>query len=127
MCGTPRRILPPYSFLLCIYNTGQAYARLFTAIMLTSSSRFAVQRCARSLCSISSGSENNGERVQPCQVKAPEFYVKNNALDLNYFYHVDVQGRLYMEDCVPKNADTKVQRSKILEYVTQTYHPQWAT
>ena len=70
-------------------------------------------RCARNLCSISSAHE----RLQPCQVKASEFYVKN-ALDLNYFYHVDVQGRLYMEDCVPKNADTKVQRSKILEYVT---------
>ena len=91
----------------------------------TSSTRRLVPRFARTLCSISSGS-NNGERLQPCQVKAPEFYVKNG-LDLNYFYHVDVQGRLYMEDCVPKNADTKVQRSKILEYVTQTYHPQWAT
>ncbi|KAF0685952.1 Aste57867_22204 [Aphanomyces stellatus] len=55
------------------------------------------------------------EQLQLKEIKSPDFY-ETHAKDRNYFYHVDLQGQLFLEDTVPKNIATSLKSPKFLSF-----------
>lgn len=55
------------------------------------------------------------EIIQRKHIKTKEFY-ENEALKRNYFYHIDLQGRLFLEDILPKNIATSLKSDKFLKF-----------
>lgn len=55
------------------------------------------------------------EIAQLTTIKSPDFYAEQ-AKHRNYFYYVDLQGRLFLEDTVPKNITTSLKSDKFLKF-----------
>jgi len=55
------------------------------------------------------------EEEQLLTIKPKEFY-EREAEKLNWFYHVDHQGRIYAEDTIPKNIATSIKAPKFLDF-----------
>eukprot|EP00941_MAST-03F_sp_MAST-3F-sp1_P004160 g4160.t1 len=55
------------------------------------------------------------ELEQRKQIKSASFYEEGN-LNREYFYHVDLQGRLFAEDVIPKNIATSIKSDKFLNF-----------
>eukprot|EP00934_Nitzschia_sp_Nitz4_P001088 Nitzschia sp. Nitz4//scaffold401_size10831//1277//2211//NITZ4_009056-RA/size10831-snap-gene-0.21-mRNA-1//1//CDS//3329551063//1088//frame0 len=50
-------------------------------------------------------------------VKTPEFYERHAESDIRrYFYNVDLQGRLFLEETLPKNIATSIKDDKFLNF-----------
>ncbi len=52
---------------------------------------------------------------QAREIKSAQFYEEQAALR-RYFYHVDLQGRLFLEDTVPKNVATSLKSARFLDF-----------
>ncbi|CAK9023758.1 UPF0598 protein C8orf82, partial [Durusdinium trenchii] len=82
----------------------------------------------RALASSSSpgpGSEDSEvyiEDLQRRQLKSAEFY-ERHAQDRKYFYHVDLQGRLFLEETMPKNVATSLKSPKFLDFFWTMLRP----
>ncbi|GBG29258.1 UPF0598 protein C8orf82-like [Hondaea fermentalgiana] len=62
------------------------------------------------------------EELQKAQIKEPEFYDRL-AEERKYFYHVDLLGRLYLEDMLPKNIATSLKSPKFLNFFFTRLRP----
>mmetsp|Transcript_11757 Transcript_11757/g.23132 ORF Transcript_11757/g.23132 Transcript_11757/m.23132 type:complete len:241 (+) Transcript_11757:116-838(+) len=62
------------------------------------------------------------EELQKAQIKSPEFYEKHSH-DRKYFYHVDLLGRLFLEDMLPKNIATSLKSPKFLNFFFTRLRP----
>ncbi|KAF0745756.1 hypothetical protein Ae201684_000204 [Aphanomyces euteiches] len=70
------------------------------------------ERLSKSLCTQESV---YAEQLQLKEIKSPEFY-DTHAKNRLYFYHVDLQGQLFLEDTVPKNIATSLKSPKFLRF-----------
>jgi len=73
----------------------------------------------------SSGSDNEAlyeEEIQKRQIKPVEFY-EEHAKNRDYFFHVDLLGRLFLEDILPKNIATSLKSSKFLDFFFTMLRP----
>lgn len=61
-------------------------------------------------------SEGYEEELQRGMIKPASFYAEEGA-KLRWFYWIDSNGRLYIEDVMPKNIATSLKSPKFLEYV----------
>ena len=59
--------------------------------------------------------EEYEELKQLKDIKSPEFY-EEEGKRRNYFYYVDLQGRLFLEDTAPKNIATSLKSDKFLNF-----------
>jgi hypothetical protein len=55
-------------------------------------------------------------------VKPIEWY-DHHALDRQYFYNVDLQGRLFLEETMPKNIATSLKSAKFLDFFFKQLRP----
>jgi hypothetical protein len=72
---------------------------------------------SRNLCSSSSPPKKHLhiEDWQKAQVKPNAFY-EEQAVLRNYFYHIDLSGRLFNEEVTPKNIATSLKADKFLDF-----------
>ncbi len=61
------------------------------------------------------GGADYEEVRQAREIKSAQFYEEQAALR-RYFYHVDLQGRLFLEDTVPKNVATSLKSARFLDF-----------
>ena len=55
------------------------------------------------------------EKIQMDQIKSSDFY-DFHAKSKRYFYHIDLQGRLFIENVLPKNVATCLKSEKFLNF-----------
>ncbi|OQR80769.1 hypothetical protein ACHHYP_17219 [Achlya hypogyna] len=66
------------------------------------------------------------EQRQLNDIKSKAFY-EEQAERRNYFYYVDLQGQLFLEDMVPKNIATSLKSPKFLKFFFHQLRPHAAT
>ncbi|EQC33346.1 hypothetical protein SDRG_09322 [Saprolegnia diclina VS20] len=66
------------------------------------------------------------EQLQLKDIKSKVFY-DEQAERRNYFYYVDLQGQLFLEDMVPKNIATSLKSPKFLKFFFHMLRPHAAT
>eukprot|EP00924_Labyrinthula_sp_SR-Ha-C_P014355 snap_masked-scaffold_20-processed-gene-3.4-mRNA-1 protein AED:0.43 eAED:0.44 QI:0/0/0/1/1/1/2/0/212 len=62
------------------------------------------------------------DELQKNQIKPVDFY-ESQALKKNYFYHIDLQGRLFLEDILPKNVATSLKAENFLKFFYSNLRP----
>jgi hypothetical protein len=62
------------------------------------------------------------DRRQLAEIKAPEFY-DAHGVRRHYFYHVNLSGRLFIEDVVPKNITSCLKSDKFLDFFFSRLRP----
>uniref|UniRef100_A0A7S2RG64 Uncharacterized protein n=1 Tax=Rhizochromulina marina TaxID=1034831 RepID=A0A7S2RG64_9STRA len=62
------------------------------------------------------------EDEQRQQIKSQDFYDRE-AEQRRYFYHIDLQGRLFIEDVMPKNVATCLKSDKFLSFFFSRLRP----
>jgi len=62
------------------------------------------------------------EEIQAAQIKPAAFYEEQGE-KRNYFYHIDLQGRLFLEDVLPKNVATSLKSDKFLDFFWHMLRP----
>ena len=62
------------------------------------------------------------EDIQLDDIKPPTFYAEQGH-QLNWFYYVDHQGRLFTEDTIPKNIATSLKAPKFIDFFFKQLRP----
>lgn len=98
---------PPRTFmLLSLCRRGAATGRVACTRVVS-----------RRMCDAAS-LEGYEEELQRGMIKPPSFYAEEGA-KLRWFYWIDSNGRLYIEDVLPKNIATSLKSPKFLEFVAR--------